>query len=93
MPERYDEVVVYRILLGDHPGVRTSPREKIEVVRRMTKLGYSQGQIAYALRIRPRSVCRIRSENGFTRPRGAMQVAPTIPKHMRNKRKSEIFGG
>jgi hypothetical protein len=61
----YDEVVVNRLIAGQHPGGPISAPDAAEATRRLARLGYSDGQIAVKLGFRRRSVVRIRQRLGI----------------------------
>jgi hypothetical protein len=67
-----DEVLVERIIRGEHHPGRVRLAESVEVVRRMAARGYSDGQIAYRLGRPVRSVLRTRARHGIPAalPRG-----------------------
>lgn len=83
----FDDVVVERLVAGQHPGELIRAADAGEAVRRLARRGYSDGQIAVRLGLTRRSVKRIRdrleipaalkpSDNGHTR----RIDAPTRPR-------------
>lgn len=67
----YDEVAVHAIAQeGYRPKSKPHPVDAAEIIRRMAKAGYSDGQIAYRIHYYIRSVVRVRSKNG---------IAPGLP--------------
>lgn len=77
----FDEVVVQRMLNGTYvrPGSgrgRVHSPERAEAVRRLVRRGYSDGQVAYALKIPRRTALRIRRRHELRpnfEPTGANQ--------------------
>lgn len=61
----FDEVVVERLVRGFHPGELIRAAEAAEAVRRLARLDYSDGQIAYRLGMTRRSVVRIRARRSI----------------------------
>jgi hypothetical protein len=79
--DRYDHVLVERIIAGEHRGT-IGVIDAAEVVRRMARRGYSDGQIAYRLGRTTRSVLRVRRRLGIppvVLSRGANQYALAHP--------------
>jgi hypothetical protein len=56
----FDEVMVDRIVAGDRLGAPIPAAKAAEAVRRLARAGFDDGQIAYRLGFRRRSVVRIR---------------------------------
>lgn len=69
-PSLADEVVVLLALRGRRPSHPLNDHDRAGVVHRMAAMGYSDGQIAYALDSPRRSVTRIRTK---------LQIPPGLP--------------
>jgi hypothetical protein len=61
----FDEVIVLRVVCGERLGTPIPAAEAAEAVRRLAQRGYDDGQIAYRLGFRRRSVVRIRQRRGI----------------------------
>lgn len=61
----YDDVVVDRLVAGQHPGGAISAPDAAEATRRLARAGYSDGQIAAKLGFCRRSIFRIRQRLGI----------------------------
>lgn len=59
-----DDIAIERAVAGDPVHLR--PVERVEVVRRLTRLRLTTPQIAERLHIAPRTVARIRQRAGIT---------------------------
>lgn len=69
--DAFDAVIVDRIVAGDPAGAPITTAAAAEAVRRLARAGYDDGQIAYRLNYRRRSVLRIRHRRGIP---GALKV-------------------
>lgn len=63
--DRFDEVVVRRLVDGHHTSVTAGTADRAEAVRRLALAGYSDGQIAHRIGKRRRVVWRIRHRLGI----------------------------
>jgi hypothetical protein len=63
--DEFDEVVVQRIVDGYRVGAPIPAAEAAEAVKRLARAGYDDGQIAYRLGFRRRSVFRIRQRRNI----------------------------
>src|SRR6187455_3554029 len=63
----FDEIAVHAIAAEGHrPEKRPHPVDMVEIVRRMARAGYSDGQIAYRTHYWIRSVIRIRAKHNIS---------------------------
>lgn len=62
--DTFDEVVVERIVNGRRVGAPIGAPEAAEAVRRLARVGFSDGQIAFRIGFTRRAVQRIRSRRG-----------------------------
>jgi hypothetical protein len=64
-PSKHDPVIVARLVAGEHHPGRVNDSDAHEAVRQLVALGFSDGQIAYRVPRRVRSVLRIRARMGL----------------------------